>query len=193
MDQNRMVLKVFSLPQIIFLGSTDTDGSTTTAWLVGFIQSCSEQLTRTAKCSRFQRLPSIDAGIIRKKPLPSSLCELTQDESATLPLRERDVAVRVLNCSWTAPASRHLCFFFKLHPQLRWKSAALVDCRLPSTWACSQLQLAVDFGVTKHQCERRKNCKINAQMPSVWIGPYAKSEERVEFPFRSSFLPAHFL
>ena len=48
---------------------------------------------------------------------------------------------------------------------------ALVDCRLPFTWACSQLQLEVDFGDTKRQYESQINCKLNAHMPFVWVEP----------------------
>ena len=61
---------------------------------------------------------------------------------------------------------------------------ALVDCRLPSTWACRQLQLAVEFGDTKRQYERLINWKINSHIPSVWVNwalGYLKNRRDTQF------------
>ena len=75
--------------------------------------------------------------------------------------------LRVLNCSWTATTMLLLQTTFSAEIQVCRYLDALVDCWLPSTWACSQLELAVNIGDIKRQYERRINCKINAHMPSV--------------------------
>ena len=99
------------------------------------------QLTRTVKCSRYQRLPLIDAGIIppppkKKKTLSSSQCQLTQDENTTLQLRDRDVAVTCAQLQ--LDGHNNEC---SLNSILNW------DRSLPQSWRPSRLQVAVHLGV----------------------------------------------
>ena len=133
------------------------------------------QLTWTGKCSQYQRLLSIDAGIIRKKKtLTSSRCQLTQDENAAVQLQD--------------PFSTEIEVY-----------RYLVDCRLSCSWVISQMQLAVDFGDTKRQYERQINCKINAHMPSVWVEQaellspsiFEKQPKRGSYRLQTHRLSAH--
>ena len=81
--------------------------------------------------------------------------------NVTVERTRRCSCVHVLNCSKMAtPFSTEIkvCCYLD----------ALVDCMLPSTWACSQLQLSVDDD-TKRQCERRK--KKKRSHPSMWVEP----------------------
>ena len=106
--------------------------------------SISQQLLRTAKCSwLYQRLSSINAGIIHKKRYPAvcvnSIKTKTQRcswENATLQLRERDVAVACAQMQLeghnNASSSNSI---------LNWSKS------LPLSWLPSQLKAAVYLGV----------------------------------------------
>ena len=77
------------------------------------------------------------------------------------------------------------CFFSK--SILNWKRSLSLSCcpnRLQLAvqfWACSQLQLAVDFGNTKRQYERRIN------MQSVWVEPKGGFRRYTFALFRDKF------
>ena len=94
---------------------------------------------------QMQSVPSKNAGIISKKRRPAVGVN-TQDQNATVQLRERDVQLRVLNCSWTTTTMLLLLQTpFSTKIEVCHYRDALVDCRLSSTCTRSQLQLAVDF------------------------------------------------
>ena len=72
----------------------------------------------------------------KKKTLISSRCQLTQDESA-------------IHCRCeiaTLKLDGH--FIFSTEIEVYSYLVALIDCRLPSSWACNQLQFTFDFGDT---------------------------------------------
>ena len=157
-------------------GSTHTDGSKTTACpqnssyvvdnkyislvLYRVAINNSHELQNAVCISACCRLTPVSPPS-PKKTLSSSRCQLTQDENATLPLQHchNDASswISFLNLFRSLPLTVYL--------------DALVECRLPPTWACIQLQFAVDFGDTKLQYERLINCKIDAHMLSVWVEP----------------------
>ena len=105
------------------------------------------QYHRKKKKKKKKRNPAVGVNSHRTKTQRCSC------ENATLQLC-------VLNCNWMARTMLLQTPFSSEIEVCRYLDA-LVDCWLPSTWASSQLQLAVDFGYTKRQYERRINCKIN--------------------------------
>ena len=167
-------------------GSTHTDGSTTAAWpknssYVAYVKYISLVLYRVAVSNSHERQNAVGISVCRrltpvssaKKTLSSTGPAVCVNSQRTKTQRSRcknaTLQLHVLNCSWTATSMLLLQTPSSTEIEVCRYLDALVDCRLSSTWACSQLQLAVDFGGTKRQCERRINCKINVHMPSVWV------------------------
>ena len=108
--------------------------------------------------------------------------------------RQRNVAVarlrrcsyewRVVNCSWTATASRHLVVVVFV---CRYLVALLtVGCGpLKRSLTCSWLS-------TKLQYEHRINCKIIAKMPSVWVeSQQTQSHQNTDCPCFILFVRAN--
>ena len=95
------------------------------------MQSCSKQLTRTAKCSRYQRLPSIDAGIIRnKKRYPAVCVNSHRMETQRYHCENATLQLRMLKCSLTATTRLLLQTPFSTKIEVCRYLDALVDCRL---------------------------------------------------------------
>ena len=99
----------------------------------------------------------------KRRPAVESTHTVTQGINATLQLRRHDVHIAFSQLQLDGHRQLEICRWRYLH--------TLVDRKLPSTWACSQRQLAVDFDVKKRQYERLMNCKINTHKRSLWVDP----------------------
>ena len=123
---------------------------------------------RFAVSNSHERQNAVSIRVCRRFIAVLSTKNANQQSMSTHTRRKRNVAAAlllwVLNCSWLLDGHcqcRHLIVVVVDSRFL----VSLVDCRLQSTWACIQLQLAVDFGDAKRKYERWINCKIVANMP----------------------------
>ena len=153
------------------LWSTYTDCSTTTAWpqnssYVVDGKHISLVLYRVAVSNSHKRQNSVGTSVCRRLTLVSSTHTQKKKNAnqqsvsnhtgrnATLPVWNRGVVVACaqlqLDCHCHYRYLIVVCHYF----------VALVDCRLQSTWACSQLQLSVDLSDMKCQYERRASDKL---------------------------------
>ena len=88
--------------------------------------------------------------------------KLLESESGVGILKNLPTPQPWLNCSWTVTTLLLLQTPFSTEIEVCRYLVALVDCRLPSTWACSTATCR-RLRRTKRQYERRINSKINVR------------------------------